>query len=82
LSAIGRATALDEHVNRPGHVSRDVGSVLDSFFTAPSAVSRNVNSWVDSHSNYDNIIIDLYGNNRDMTDPVGRFQKIKVALSV
>lgn len=31
-SKLGKATALDHHINRPGYVAKDFGKALDNFF--------------------------------------------------
>src|SRR5690606_23955389 len=47
-SPLGKATALDHHINRPGYVSRDFGAALQRFFDRnPSAAQEPVN-WGDN----------------------------------
>ncbi|WP_324711338.1 SH3 domain-containing protein [Pseudomonas citronellolis] len=79
-SKLGRALVLDEHINRPGNVANDLGSALDRFFTSHPNVSKEISTWGDDHSNYESTIIDDYGPSRNMTDSVGRFEKLKQEL--
>lgn len=76
-SNLGKATALDQSVNRPAHVPTDLKTALDSFYSAHPNISTNVNTWGSEHSNYESEIIELYGNNRNMTDGDSRFQALK-----
>ncbi|WP_431823257.1 hypothetical protein [Burkholderia sp. F1] len=66
LSDLGRATALDQSVNRPGCVGRDIGKALDAFFERHPSISRNPNEWGESHSSYELEILEIYGPGREM----------------
>jgi hypothetical protein len=67
---LGRATALDHHVNRPGYVERDIGRSLDHFFASHHNVSRNPNEWGAQRVVIEREIIEHYGHHRDMTTGV------------
>ncbi len=76
-SKLGKAVALDQSVNRPAHVPSDLKTALDAFHSAHPSISMNISSWGAEHSNYELEIIELYGNNRDMTHGDSRFQSLK-----
>jgi len=79
-SKLGKATALDHHINRPAHLSSYFGASLNRFFESNPAVSKNPNDWGDSHSQYEKIIVEDYGITRSGTDMVNRYKKIKSKL--
>jgi hypothetical protein len=66
-SDLGRATALDHHVNRPNHVRRDIGRSLDQFFTNHPNISRNPAEWGGQRLSFEREIIEYYGIHREMT---------------
>lgn len=70
-SALGKATALDHHINRPGYVDDDLGESLDRFFELNPQISTDISTWGESHSNYDIYILEDYGNNRKMAMQAG-----------
>lgn len=78
-SKLGRATALDHHINRPAYVKTDLGKALDNFFAMDeyNEVSKNPDNWGENHSTYEDIILEDYGNNRRGTDMKNRFTKMK-----
>ncbi len=76
-SKLGKATALDHHINRPGYVKTDFGKALDTFFTNNPTVSKNPGDWGDKHAEYEKTILDDYGVNRRGTDMKGRYNKMK-----
>ncbi|SDA45670.1 hypothetical protein SAMN03159475_0418 [Pseudomonas sp. NFPP33] len=76
-SPLGKATALDHHINRPGYVGRDFGAVLNRFFDKNPNVSRSPSNWGDSHAIYELEILEDYGSTRRMAIVNGR----SVALS-
>ena len=83
-SDFGRATVLDESVNRPSHVPDSVKRALDKFFLAHATVSKDVATWGSSHAAYEREILVYYGtgNNRgNMTDGPIRHNNLKVALN-
>src|SRR5581483_7157233 len=41
----GRATVLDQSVNRPSYVGRDIGKALNTFFSRHPSVSTNPGDW-------------------------------------
>ncbi|MDQ7980634.1 hypothetical protein QYH69_25680 [Paraburkholderia sp. SARCC-3016] len=66
LSDLGRATALDQSINRPAFVARDIGWALNSFFAIRSSVSKNPKEWGQKHKLYESEILQIYGPNRSM----------------
>ncbi|WP_426395888.1 hypothetical protein ACN9M1_15970 [Ralstonia sp. R-29] len=81
LSDLGHATALDQHVNRPNNVVRDVGKALDNFFHTHPSVPRNPSLWGASHAAYESEILAFYGENRSMNDRHPRFAHLRNQLS-
>lgn len=65
-SALGKATALDHHINRPGYVDDDLGESLDRFFTSNPSASTNISTWGSNHENYELELLEDYGNTRRM----------------
>ena len=83
LAELGRATALDEYVNRPAHVVDSLKKALDKFFLSHPTVSKDVTTWGNNHVAYEREITELYGHGRSgMTDAVGRYNKLKASLNV
>lgn len=83
-SDLGRATALDHHVNRPGDVPIDVGKALDRFYSAHPAVSKNPNEWGENFAIYEREIIEIYGPSRKMassTIAMDRYRKLGKILA-
>ncbi len=80
LSDLGHATALDQHVNRPNNVVRDVGRALDNFFHTHPSVPRNPSMWGASHAAYESEILAFYGENRSMNDRHPRFVHLRNQL--
>lgn len=86
-SALGRATVLDHHVNRPGDVAPDFRDALNRFYQNNPKVSKNPNDWKANHSTYERQILDDYGvtrtmsNNSDSTSSATRrYNTLKNAL--
>lgn len=77
ISKLGRATALDHHINRPSYVSVDFSKALDRFFIANPSVSKNPSNWGGNHSNYEESILDDCGKTRRGTDMENRYNKLK-----
>ncbi|WP_186257431.1 hypothetical protein [Burkholderia gladioli] len=71
-SPLGRATALDQSVNAPSLVSRDVGAALDRFFKKNPNVSRNPEEWGAGRAEYESSILQDYGNSRAMAVANGK----------
>jgi len=83
LSELGQATALDENVNRPSNVVKNLKKALDKFFLENPAVSKDLTTWGSNHADYERKIIEIYGPGRPgMTEPADRYNKIKAALNV
>lgn len=77
------AQVLDQSVNRPGHVSGDVGRALDAFYTANPTASRDPSQWTDAQrAQYEPDILSRYIDYRGdhskapMTDNQGRAGRI------
>ncbi|WP_232431107.1 glycoside hydrolase family 19 protein [Burkholderia ubonensis] len=66
VSDLGRATALDQSVNRPSYVGPDIGKALDTFFSRHPSVSKNPSAWGDNHAAYESEILEIYGPTRQM----------------
>jgi hypothetical protein len=65
-SDLGRATALDQSVNRPAYVGRDIGKALNTFFSRHPSVSKDPSGWGDNHAAYEAEILEIYGPTREM----------------
>lgn len=51
------------------------------FFSSQSpAVSRNIDTWGAAHDANERKVLDLYGNNRRMTNPSLRYNHLKAGL--
>lgn len=79
----GAAQVLDQSVNRPGHVSGDVGRALNDFYAANPTASRDPSQWTAAQrAQYEPQILDSYiGYRADhskspMTDNQGRADRI------
>ncbi|TKC88043.1 hypothetical protein FAZ69_17490 [Trinickia terrae] len=87
LSDLGRATALDQSVNRPAYVGRDIGKALDNFFADHPSLSRNPSEWAENHATYETEILEIYGKNREMAKVNGvsvaptRYSSLKNSLA-
>lgn len=79
-SKLGKATALDHHINRPGYVASDFGGALKRFHNKHPKVSIDPGTWGDEHSNYEQLILDDYGKNRRGTDMPKRYNDLKKKL--
>jgi hypothetical protein len=66
-SDLGRAAALDQSVNRPGYVTRDIGKSLDAMFSNHPGLSRNPDEWGANRAQYEREAVDHYGNSREMS---------------
>lgn len=65
-SDLGRATALDQSVNRPAYVGRDIGKALNAFFSRHPSVSKDPSGWGNNHAAYEAEILEIYGPTREM----------------
>lgn len=78
-SPLGRALALDHHINRPAYVASDLRSALTRLFDNWPSLSTDPRGW----SNYDATeaaLIEIYGPARRMTDSSSRYRKLKDRL--
>ncbi len=86
-SDLGRATALDQSVNRPSYVGPDIGKALDEFFSRYPSASKNPGEWGDNRSIYESEILEIYGPTRKMAKVGGvsvapeRYSSLKGDLS-
>lgn len=74
---LGKATALDQHINRPAYVKEDFGKALNHFYKENPSVSKNPNNWKDSHETYENEILEYYGKHRRGTHMPLRYNQLK-----
>ncbi|WP_236200012.1 hypothetical protein [Pseudomonas pseudonitroreducens] len=85
-SSLGKATALDHHINRPGNMANDIASALDRFFLSNSGVSKDILIWGEQHDRYEKEILDDYGDARRMAKVNGvsvapaRYSHLKAQL--
>lgn len=63
-SKLGKATALDHHINRPGYVATDFGKALDNFFTKKDKEIEDANKLIEKE-------------NKEITDPKLKKEKKK-----
>lgn len=77
ISKLGKATAFDQHINRPEWVKGDLGKALDNFFKVNPMVDKNPSTWGTNHSTYETSILEDYGNSRRGTDMPNRYKKLK-----
>ncbi|MBK9733155.1 MAG: hypothetical protein IPO83_18025 [Chitinophagaceae bacterium] len=73
----GRATILDQRINRPGYVKDDFGAAVDRFYEKNPKVSKNPAEWGENRATYEQGILEDYGVSRRGTDMESRFNKIK-----
>ncbi|SHG29111.1 hypothetical protein [Chryseobacterium vrystaatense] len=76
-SKLGRATLLDQSVNRPALTKFDLGSAMNRFFEKNPKVSKNPGDWGSKHIEYEKQILDDYGMHRNGTDMLGRYNRMK-----
>ena len=73
----GSALLLDQSVNRPGHVGKDVGKSLDQFYKKHADVSKDPSEWTpEQRTQYEPEILGSYETNRRMVDADKRATKI------
>lgn len=83
---LGRATVLDESVNRPDHVADDLASSLDHLYSTRPTAPRNPSDWGQSRATLERALADHYGVTRRMASsggvPVapGRYNSLKATL--
>lgn len=85
-SDLGRATVLDESVNRPSHVSDDVAASLNHLYATYPTTPRNPSDWGQNRATLERALVDHYGVTRRMASPggvavaPGRYQNLKATL--
>lgn len=83
---LGRATVLDESVNRPGHVSDDVATSLDHLYATYPSTPHNPAQWGQNRAALERALVEHYGITRRMASPGGvpvapaRYQNLKATL--
>ncbi|GAB5095809.1 hypothetical protein YK56LOC_15250 [Caballeronia sp. HLA56] len=78
---LGRALALDQHVNRPGNVADDFGRALSDFFHANSSVANDPAKWGAQHTAHEAALTAAYAARRRMNDNNTRYASLSGALS-
>jgi hypothetical protein len=76
-SKLGKATLLDQHINRPALTKFDLGSSMNKFFEKNPNISKTPSEWGAKHSEYEVIILEDYGATRGGTDMKKRYIKMK-----
>ncbi|WP_186087434.1 hypothetical protein [Burkholderia gladioli] len=83
---LGRATVLDQSVNRPGYVAGDVAASLNHLYATYPATPRNPSEWGQNRSTLERALADHYGITRRMaiqngvSVAPGRYQTLKGTL--
>ncbi|WP_146010019.1 hypothetical protein [Burkholderia sp. WAC0059] len=75
-SDLGRATAIDQHVNYPNNVVKNVASALKVFSHTYLLVQEDPSTWGQSRTTYESKIVAYYGEHRRMNDFHVRFIKL------
>ncbi|MBX9296440.1 hypothetical protein K5M33_10645 [Chromobacterium vaccinii] len=76
-SELGRATALDQHVNRPAYVTTDIKSAVHAYIAKHPDVKPDPATWGTNHAKIESGVLEIYGNARQGTDMPLRFKKLK-----
>ncbi len=76
-SKLGKATALDQHINRPAYVKEDFGKALNDFYKQNPNASKKPNDWKNNHKDYEEKILEIYGKNRRGTQMSSRYTQMK-----
>jgi len=77
-SNFSRAVILDQRVNRPAFVQKDLGEAMERFFTKNSFYSQSPLGWNEKKQyDFEMEVMEDYGNNRRGTDMKKRYSKLK-----
>ncbi|WP_143477820.1 hypothetical protein [Pseudogulbenkiania subflava] len=76
-SELGRAAALDQHVNRPAYVPEDIKKAVHAYTGKHPDVKPDPATWDVNHAKIEAEILEIYGNARRGTDMPLRFKKLK-----
>jgi hypothetical protein len=76
-SNLGRATVIDQHVNRPAYVVTDLQSAIKEFIAIKKIAEKDPFLSGEYNEGYEKEFIEIYGNKRRGTDMVKRFGKLK-----
>lgn len=91
---LGKATVLDQSVNRPNHVVPYFGVALDKFFKANPKIPKSPSEWGNMHNTYESKFLEIYGPLRGekivvdgetkggMTDGKTRYETLKTKLPI
>ncbi|WP_341522386.1 hypothetical protein AABC73_02875 [Pseudomonas sp. G.S.17] len=79
-SRLGRALVLDQDVNAPGHVSRDLQKAIDALREIHPEISVDPNLWGVDRVEYERKLIAIYGPARNMNSPAERHNHLKGLL--
>ncbi|MGU7770291.1 hypothetical protein ACV229_08920 [Burkholderia sp. MR1-5-21] len=80
LSRLGRALVLDQDVNAPGNVSKDLGTSINTLRARHTALGTDPTQWGDSRSQYEAELIQIYGPSRHMNSAVERYNHLRGML--
>ncbi|CAG4976558.1 hypothetical protein [Novilysobacter luteus] len=78
-SQLGRALALDHHINRPAYVVPDLRTALTRLLEKSANPGRDPRKW-SNHPEAEAALIELYAPARRMTDAGARYRKLKDRL--
>lgn len=78
-SPLGKALALDHHINRPAYVVPDLRAALTRLFDKFPALDPDPGKWRD-HGEAEAALIEIYAPSRRMTDAESRYRKLKERL--
>ncbi len=76
-SELGRATVLDQHVNKPAYVVTDIKAAVHSYIAGNPNVKPDPATWGADHSKIEAGVLEIYGKARRGTDMPNRFKKLK-----
>ncbi|WP_322082525.1 hypothetical protein [Burkholderia sp. BCC1972] len=80
LSRLGRALVLDQDVNAPGNVSKDIGASINALRARHTGLGADPTQWGDNRSQYEAELIQIYGPSRHMDSPVERYSHLRGML--
>lgn len=80
LSKRGRALVLDQSVNAPANISRDIGRSIVALLSHHPGLSSDPAQWGDNRSQRERELIEIYGPTRTMNSPVARYNSLIALL--
>ncbi len=75
-SKLSATVILDQHVNAPGFVKKDLNTAIRTYLNRNPGVSSNPDSWNVNRVEIERQIIEIYGPNRRGTDMGDRYENI------